>query len=73
MELGGVAPAMMNAANEVAVQAFLDGKTNFYGITDGIAAVLERCPPVERPGLDTIFEADAEARNLTNAYFSGRL
>jgi 1-deoxy-D-xylulose-5-phosphate reductoisomerase len=73
MKLGGVAPAMMNAANEVAVQAFLDGKTNFYGITDGIASVLERCPTVERPGLDAIFEADAEARHLTEAYFSGRL
>ncbi len=43
-EMGGVAPCMMNAANEVAVEAFLCGETGFYGITDCIEAVLERCP-----------------------------
>jgi 1-deoxy-D-xylulose-5-phosphate reductoisomerase len=69
MEQGGVAPAMMNAANEVAVQAFLDGKTNFYGITDAISSVLELCPAIERPALADIFEADAEARRLTEEYF----
>jgi len=62
MELGGTAPAAMNAANEVAVQAFLNGATNFYGITDCIEAVLERHSPVRRPGLQDIYNADADAR-----------
>jgi len=64
MELGGTAPAVMNAANEVAVQAFLDGATGFYGITDCVAAVLERHSPVARPALDDIYAADAEARRM---------
>lgn len=70
MRIGGVAPAMMNAANEVAVQNFLDGKTGFYGISDAIAHVLERCPQVERPTLDDIYQADEEARRLAHEHFS---
>lgn len=70
MKIGGVAPAMMNAANEVAVQRFLDGGTGFYGISDGIAHVLERCPRVERPTLDDIYQADEEARRLAHEHFS---
>jgi 1-deoxy-D-xylulose-5-phosphate reductoisomerase len=68
MELGGVAPAMLNAANEIAVQAYLDGQTNFYGITDCVAHVLERSTPVARPALADIFAADQEARRLALAY-----
>jgi 1-deoxy-D-xylulose-5-phosphate reductoisomerase len=70
MELGGVAPAMMNAANEIAVQKYLDGQTNFYGITDCIAYVLERCETVARPALDDIFHADETARRLANEFFA---
>jgi 1-deoxy-D-xylulose-5-phosphate reductoisomerase len=69
MELGGVAPAMMNAANEVAVQTFLDGDTNFYGVTDAVAHVLERTAHVARPSLEDIFAADGEARRLAREYF----
>ncbi|HEX8551635.1 MAG TPA: 1-deoxy-D-xylulose-5-phosphate reductoisomerase [Abditibacteriaceae bacterium] len=68
MEIGGVAPAMLNAANEEAVQFFLDGKTNFYGITDAVAHVLERCPKLTRPALADVFAADAEARRLTHEF-----
>jgi 1-deoxy-D-xylulose-5-phosphate reductoisomerase len=68
MEIGGVAPAMLNAANEIAVQAFLDGKKNFYGKTHFVAAVLERCPRAARPALDAIFAADAEARRMANEW-----
>jgi 1-deoxy-D-xylulose-5-phosphate reductoisomerase len=68
MRLGGVAPAMLNAANEVAVQAYLDGHTNFYGVTDCVAHVLERSTPVARPALADVFAADEEARRLARAY-----
>ena len=68
MERGGVAPAMMNAANEIAVEAFLNEQTNFYGITDCIAHVVERCPQVNRPGLDDVFAADEEARRLSREW-----
>lgn len=68
MEIGGVAPAMLNAANEVAVQSFLDGATNFYGITDAVWHVLERCPKLTRPSLDEVLAADAEARSVTREF-----
>jgi 1-deoxy-D-xylulose-5-phosphate reductoisomerase len=75
MKRGGVAPAMMNAANEVAVQAYLEGATNFYGVTNCIekildAHALERSTPAARPGLDEIFEADGEARRLAREYLN---
>jgi len=68
MEIGGVAPAAMNAANEIAVQAYLDGQTNFYGITNCVEWVLERCETVARPSLDTIFHADERARIMAKEY-----
>lgn len=69
MQAGGTAPAVMNAANEVAVHAFLEGKTSFYGITDRIEAVLERHTVIARPKLSDIYEADAEARRLAREFF----
>lgn len=70
MQKGGVAPAMMNAANEVAVQAYLEGRTGFYGVTDCITHVLERCQTVARPNLDDIFAADEEARGQAAEYLA---
>jgi 1-deoxy-D-xylulose-5-phosphate reductoisomerase len=69
MRIGGVAPCMMNAANEIAVQSFLEDRTKFYGISNCIAHVLERCPRVERPTLDDIYQADEEARHLAHEHF----
>ena len=59
---GGTAPAAMNAANEVAVQAFLDGETGFYGVTDCVAHVLNTHQTCAHPTLDDILSADADAR-----------
>ena len=76
MRLGGTAPAMMNAANEEAVAAFLDGKTNFSGITACIAAVLERSEgatrPSAAPSLEEIFSADAQARKAAQEWITKR-
>jgi 1-deoxy-D-xylulose-5-phosphate reductoisomerase len=68
MQMGGTAPCAMNAANEVAVEAFLAKRTGFYGITDCIAAVLERHENVKRPALDDIAAADTQARRLANEW-----
>ena len=68
MQIGGVAPAAMNAANEIATQAYLDGQTNFYGITDCVNWVLERCETIARPALDEIFHADERARIMAKEY-----
>ena len=69
-EMGGVAPAMMNAANEIAVEAFLRGETNFYGISDCISRVLERCEKVARPALSDILQADKHARVLAREFLA---
>lgn len=69
MTLGGTAPAVMNAANEVAVHEFLRGATSFYGITGCIEAVLERHTPIARPSLEAIYAADTEARRLAREFF----
>jgi 1-deoxy-D-xylulose-5-phosphate reductoisomerase len=68
MQQGGTAACVMNAANEEAVQGFLDGRTGFYGITDCIAWVLERHTPIARPTLDDITHADSEARRLAQEW-----
>ena len=59
---GGSAPAAMNAANEIAVQAFLDGETGFYGVTDCVAHVLENHQNCAAPTLEDVLSADAQAR-----------
>jgi 1-deoxy-D-xylulose-5-phosphate reductoisomerase len=61
-ETGGTMPAVMNAANEVAVAAFCQGKINFPQITERVAGAMAAHAPVEHPSLDQILEADAWAR-----------
>lgn len=62
--LGGTRPAVLNAANEVAVDAFLAGKIPFSGIWKTVAEVLKTCPHAEDPDLETIIETDGIARRL---------
>ncbi len=52
----------MNAANEVAVAAFLDGKTPFPAIWETVGAVMDAHENVEHPSLEQILEADRVAR-----------
>lgn len=52
---GGNMPCIMNAANEVAVAAFLQGKTSFYGITGIVERCMDGADFVENPDMDTIF------------------
>jgi 1-deoxy-D-xylulose-5-phosphate reductoisomerase len=65
--LGGTAPAVLNAADEVAVEAFLAGRLPFPGIADALAAALDAVPP-EALGWEALREADAEARRATRAW-----
>lgn len=59
---GKTMPAVMNAANEVAVNRFLAGGLRFLEIADVVAQVMSMHQPHTRPGLETIMEADAWAR-----------
>jgi len=59
---GGTAPCVLNAANEVAVHAFLAGRLPFLGIAAVIEATLERLPAEPVRAFDSLYDADAEAR-----------
>ena len=61
-ERGGTLPAVLNAANEVAVEAFCNRKIGFEEITALVARVMERHEWVEKPSLDEILAADVWAR-----------
>jgi 1-deoxy-D-xylulose-5-phosphate reductoisomerase len=65
---GGIAPAVLNAANEVAVPAFLAGKIPFMGIPKLVERVLSQVPQVQHPSLDDVLGADAEARVLAQDF-----
>lgn len=61
---GGTMPAVLNAANEVAVALFLDGKIPFPEIWHSVERAMNTIPLVEDPSLDEILIADQEARAL---------
>jgi 1-deoxy-D-xylulose-5-phosphate reductoisomerase len=65
---GGTAPTVLNAANEVAVQAFLDRRLNFVGISTVIDKVLQRLDASPVKALGDVLEADAAARRLANTF-----
>jgi 1-deoxy-D-xylulose-5-phosphate reductoisomerase len=62
MEAGGARPAILNAANEVAVAAFLEGRVAFLEIAAIVADTLERYDPAAPDSLDAVLAIDAEAR-----------
>jgi 1-deoxy-D-xylulose-5-phosphate reductoisomerase len=66
-EAGGTLPVVMNAANEIAVAAFCQGKINFPQITDTVARVMDAHVPLPHPSLEQIFEADTWARAVAAA------
>ncbi|MDO7899280.1 1-deoxy-D-xylulose-5-phosphate reductoisomerase [Pseudomonas citrulli] len=67
-EAGGSAPAMLNAANEVAVAAFLDGRARYPEIASIIEEVLNLEAVVSVDDLDAVFTADARARELAGQW-----
>jgi 1-deoxy-D-xylulose-5-phosphate reductoisomerase len=62
LEAGGTAPALLNAANEVAVQAFLDGRIGFRQIDRVIAAVMDELPHGPASSVEAVMAQDAVAR-----------
>jgi len=61
---GGTAPCVLNAANEIAVHAFLDARLGFLGIPAVIEETLDRLPPVPLRAFESLYEADREARAI---------
>ncbi|MDX6626078.1 MAG: 1-deoxy-D-xylulose-5-phosphate reductoisomerase [Solirubrobacterales bacterium] len=70
-EAGGTAPCVLNAADEVAVAAFLDGRIPFTGIAAVIENVLEEMPAQPVTHFDDLFATDAEARERSETQIAG--
>jgi 1-deoxy-D-xylulose-5-phosphate reductoisomerase len=67
LRLGGPLPCALNAADEVAVAAFLEGRLSFPGISAVVECVLDGMPRTNLHSIDDVLAADAEARRLARA------
>jgi 1-deoxy-D-xylulose-5-phosphate reductoisomerase len=61
---GGAVPCALNAADEVAVAAFLERRLSFNGIAEVIERVVERIPSIKLVGIHDVLDADLEARRI---------
>jgi 1-deoxy-D-xylulose-5-phosphate reductoisomerase len=66
LRAGGSAPAVLNASNEEAVAAFLEGRIGFRRIADVIEATLEQVAPLRVDSLDAVLAADRRAREIAH-------
>jgi 1-deoxy-D-xylulose-5-phosphate reductoisomerase len=64
MQKGGNVPCVLNAANEIAVWAFLRNRIGFLDITAVVEKTMQHCSFIQTPTLEDYFESDAEARNF---------
>ncbi|MCW8829119.1 MAG: 1-deoxy-D-xylulose-5-phosphate reductoisomerase [Gammaproteobacteria bacterium] len=71
MERGGTAPTILNAANEIAVEAFLDQRIGFTAIPEIIETTLTRLPANPADSLARIFDDDAAARAVAGEVVAG--
>lgn len=71
--IGGTMPAVLNAANEVAVEAFLQEQIPFLAISELVSATMAQHQPVAADTLDSILAADQQARVLAHAWLAARL
>jgi len=71
LDAGGSAPAILNAANEIAVSAFLQGRLGFLGIPDLVLACLDTLPAGPAGNLEQLMATDAEARRLAETLIPG--
>jgi 1-deoxy-D-xylulose-5-phosphate reductoisomerase len=70
--LGGSVPTVLNAANEVAVQFFLDGKISFLEIEELIQKAMDEHTMIKEPDLETIMAVDQETRRRVKSYVNQR-
>jgi 1-deoxy-D-xylulose-5-phosphate reductoisomerase len=72
-QAGGTAPAVLNAANEVAVDGFLKERIGFLDIPGVVQSALEAVPPAPADTLETVMDADARARAAARDTIEGAL
>ena len=70
MEVGGAAPIILNAANEVAVAAFLDGRIGFLAIVDTVSEALSRMDLTKPQSIAEVIDIDRQTRALANDLMS---
>ena len=70
LQAGGSAPTVLNAANEVAVAGFLDGRLGFLGIAEVVERTLDSITAVPLGGLDDVWRIDREARRIAASMFN---
>jgi 1-deoxy-D-xylulose-5-phosphate reductoisomerase len=68
---GGSSPAVLNAADEIAVEAFLQGRLGFTGISDVVARTLETVPHRELKSVEDVIAVDSEARETATGLIAG--
>jgi len=68
---GGTAPCVLNAANEVAVHAFLEDRLRFTGIPEVIERTLAELPVAPVHGFESLYEADLKARTTAGEVVAG--
>jgi 1-deoxy-D-xylulose-5-phosphate reductoisomerase len=72
MEAGGSATATLNAADEIAVEAFLAGQIPFPGIAATVAETLEQVPPRQLSSIAELLELDQESRRIARQVMGSR-
>jgi len=71
LQEGGCAPVILNAANEIAVAAFLEGRIRFTQIPELIAEALARVPAQELDSIDTCVDVDTRTRAAVREWLPG--
>ncbi len=70
LRAGGIKPTVMNAANEILVEAYLKDKIGFYDISNHINHAMDAFSNIEKPSIETILQVDAETRRFVSARLS---
>lgn len=70
LDHGGSMPCVLNAANEIAVAAFLNSQIGFLQMSDVIADTMDKVPYLEQPSLDDYLQVDEESRRVAYALIS---
>lgn len=70
LERGGNAPCVLNAANEIAVDAFLNDKIGFLQMSDLIEQSMDSATHISKPGYEDYVESDRETREIARAYLN---
>ena len=71
--IGGTMPAVMNAANEIAVYAFLENKIRFLDISRLIRKMMDKHKPIKNPGLNELLEVDRKVKEETKVIIEEEL